>query len=225
MKMRSPESAHAAPLQSLVVLMISLLALITAGCGGSGGDEGTDISAVALPTDTLLNLACEDVGINDETCVLDDSENPFRMVATPEFDADNPDALTKFDLDNFPPGRDGAKARFYLWATALARRHSGENQWNTARALHELFHYRGDPIVQAQAIRAYRSILDNFFESVTFFNSVDPATPLNRLAAEDLYQPPNGWAPLFATPGEASRAMSEWGYIYLPEQGLVFANQ
>ncbi len=132
--------------------LIVLFGLATASCGGDNSG-GTEITTIPLPTDTLLNLQCEDVGIGPEKCVLNDPANPYATAIINEFDVNNPDADTKFDLaNNIPAGRTGAKARFYLWATALARRASGENQWYTARALHELFNYNDDPLIQAQAL-------------------------------------------------------------------------
>lgn len=222
-------------------LVISFLGLVTVGCGGNGASSGTNITTITLPTDTLLNLACEDVGINIERCVLDDGENPYRNAATREFDVNDPDAETKFDLANeIPGGRTGAKARFYLWATALARFPSGENQYYTALALHELWNYNDDPIIQEQALRAYRSVLDNFFGSVTFFASgdfglfpsVDYSVLLNELTAAQVscspdytsLLPPEQTDPFF---GRA--LLAEWGYTYEYEgncsNGVVYVNE
>ncbi len=162
----------------LRVVLVGLVVLFATGCG-SEGDSGTAVTLI-LPTDLLLNLRCPDVGINLETCVLEDRENPYRRVATGEFDVNNPDEpVGKLELlADIPGGPTGAKARFYLWATALARRPSGENQFFTAVALHELWTEQvldglGDPLIQEQAIKAYRSVLDNYFGSVTFFSTCD----------------------------------------------------
>ncbi len=210
-------------------LMIALLGLLAAGCGGNSSSSGEVITSIKLPTDTLLNLRCEDAGINIERCILNDPENPYRNVAVREFDVNNANAETKFDLAaDIPAGRTGAKARFYLWATALANRPSGENQYYTALALHELFNYNDDPVIQNQGLRAYRSVLDNFFGSATFFEccaNVDPdgnpvpfSVPLNELTADNLYRTEaTGWQRLI--PGDpllAISEMSDWGYSYQP---------
>ena len=220
---------------------------LAAGCSGEPGPgDGEVINAIVLPTDTLLNLACEDVGIFTEQCVLEDPENPFSKVPIIEFDVNNPDAENKFKLFNsIPAGRNGAKARFYFWATALARRASGENQFYTALALHELWNYNSDPIVQEQALKAYRSVLDNFFGSVTVFACCenvrppdDPRGPipfpvgLNELTADNLYRTDaTGYARL--VPGDpllVLEVLLEWGYRYRPANppnytdGLVFVN-
>lgn len=165
--------------RSVAAMLLGSAMLMTGGCQGPDSDEGTVISEIPLSNDALdvaLNLNCADVGIFPETCVLDDPENPFLEVAIVEFDENNEEAFNKFELaGNIPDGPAGAKTRFYFWATALARRPIGENQYYTAVALHEVYSAQtdifgaGDPIVQAQAIKAYRSMLDNFFSSVVFF--------------------------------------------------------
>jgi len=217
--------------------------LIITGCGGPSNSDGQVISEITLPTDTLLNLRCANVGIWIENCVLGDPENPFRQTLTLEFNVNNPDGETKFDLAvKIPAGPTGAKARFYLWATALARFPSGENQWFTALALHELWDAAGDPIIQEQALKAYRSQLDNFFGSVVFFECCaglipgDPTQPvpfsvtLNEQTADNIYRTDaTGYARLI--PGDpllAQSQIAEWGYTYRPataplfNDGLVF---
>ncbi len=223
----------------LFPVLVGLAALTLGGCSSPGSDEGVVINEIELPTDTLLNLYCPDAGIVGETCVLDDPENPFRETATREFNVNDPDAENKFALaQKIPAGPTGAKARFYLWATALARFPSGENQWYTAKALHELWDAARDPILQAQALKAYRSVLDNFFGSVTFFEccaGLDPedptapvpfSVPLNELTADNLYRTDStGWARL--VPGDpllTLSLLSEWGYSYQPATPPNFDN-
>lgn len=226
------------------MLLLSACCALGAGCSGEPGpDDGTVINAIVLPTDTLLNLACENVGIVGDNCVLEDPQNPFALVPIIEFDVNNPNAGNKFQLFNsIPPGRIGAKARFYFWATALTRRASGENQFYTAVALHELWNYNSDPIVQVQALKAYRSVLDNFFGSVTVFTCCPAVSPigqpipfsvgLNELTADNLYRTDaTGFARL--VPGDPLLVQSlllDWGYTYRPakppnyDDGLVFVN-
>ena len=162
-----------------------LVILLTAGCGSDGGTGAVvTIDPAILVSDLRLNLRCEDVGIYLETCILEDNNNPYRNVETGEFDVNNPDEpVGKLELlEAIPAGPTGAKARFYLWATALARRASGENQYFTALALHELWTWQvedgfGDPLIQQQALKAYRSLLDNFFGSATFLSTCDFLNP------------------------------------------------
>lgn len=237
MSNRNSIGARPAVYNVLLMLLIGPAVLVTSGCDEPDDSDGTIITAIVLPTDTLLNLNCADVGINAETCVLDDPENPFLTAVIREFDVNDPDAETKFDLFNdIPAGPIGAKARFYLWATALARRPSGENQWYTARALHELFNSNNDPIVQEQALKAYRSVLDNFFGSVTFFEccaNVDPngnpvpfSVPLNELVADNLYRTAStGWVRLI--PGDpllTQAELAQWGFTYQPATPPNFDN-
>lgn len=234
----------------IALLGVSMLTL--AGCGGPSSGSGQVIGTVedledntnpdgtvdedivtdgkiVLPSDTLLNLYCADVGIAADTCVLEDPENPYRETATREFDPNNPDADTKFELANaLPAGPTGAKARFYLWATAQARFPRGENQYYTALALHELFTAAGDPIIQAQALKAYRSVLDNFFGSVTFFECCADQDPdnqpvpfsgrLNKLTADNLYRTSaTNYARLIpGGPILTLAVISDWGYTYGP---------
>jgi hypothetical protein len=172
--------------------------------GGNTTYAFDSVNGLTLPTDLVLNLYCVNAGVydprslqnppdpanGDPTCILNDPENPFRTATIPEFDANNPNAPTKFDIlppdgpdpcavpPDPPPGDPsymplGEKAEFYFWATALARRPSGENQYYVARALHRLWTVNTDPIVQQQAKRAYRSVLDYFFDDPTFFSTRD----------------------------------------------------
>jgi hypothetical protein len=216
-------------MKKLALLMIGFVTLSIAGCKAPDASDGVPFEEIELPTDTLLNLACEDVGINQELCVLDDPENPFVHVPIIEFDINNPDAANKFDLFNgIPAGPTGAKARFYFWATALTSRNSGENQFYTALALHELWDLNSDPIIQAQALKAYKSVLDNFFGSVTVFTCCPGASPsgepvpfpvgLNQLTADNLYRTDaTGFSRL--VPGDPLLVLSvllDWGYTYLP---------
>lgn len=230
------KTARSGSVKRPVMALLGMTILLIMGCGPDD-DEGAFITSILLPADTLLNLNCAQVGINTETCVLTDPENPYVTATIVEFDENNPDAETKFDLAaGIPAGPSGAKARFYLWATAMARRPNGENQWYTARALHELFDANGDPIIQEQALKAYRSVLDNFFGSVTFFAccaNLDPdgqpvpfSVPLNELVADDLYRPAaTGWAKL--VPGDpllTQSLLAQWGYTYQPATAPNYDN-
>ncbi len=230
MTTRRRQETQSALLKGLSVLLIGLSVVFAAGCDERSASDGTQINVIVLPTDTLLNLACANVGVNNEQCVLDDPENPFATVPILEFDENNPDAQNKFELqDSIPAGPTGAKARFYLWATALARRQNGENQFFTAVSLHELYDLNRDPLVQAQALKAYQSVLDNFFGSVTVGEccpilSPDGETPvtfpvgLNELTADNLYRTEaTGFTRL--VPGDPLLVISlllDWGYDYRP---------
>ena len=225
---------HAGPaiFRSLIMLLFGSGILVAGGCDSPSDSDGTVVNAIKLPTDVVLNLACDNVGINDEQCVLGDPENPFVTTAIVEFNVNDPEATNKFDLFNaIPAGPTGAKARFYFWATALARRQSGENQFYTALALHELFDANSnvlsaDELVRAQALKAYRSVLDNFFGSVTVFECcpgaspvgepVSFAVPLNELTADALYRTDRtGYRRLIdGDPILVLEMFVDWGYAY-----------
>lgn len=228
--------------QPAVILLLGLGILLSGGCESPSKSDGTVVNAIVLPTDVVLNLACDNVGIHPETCVLEDPENPFVTTPIIEFDQNNPGADNKFDLFNsIPAGPGGAKARFYFWATALARRPSGENQFYTALALHELFDANSnvlseDEIARAQALKAYRSLLDNFFGSVTVFQCcpgsspdgepVGFAVPLNELGVDALFRTDRtGFRRL--VPGDPILVLElllEWGYAYQPATPPNFDN-
>ena len=210
------------------------------GCSGErDAGDGQAYDAVILPTDVVLNLACENVGVHPETCVLEDPENPFANVAITEFNINNPDApFNKLTLAaSIPPGPEGAKARFYLWATALARQASGENQYFTALALHELFDANStevnegvgsvDELTRAQALKAYESVLVNFFGAaiVRTCRVVDGCNPpfnysetLNEAVADNLFRTEaTGWRRLVpGVPEQAISLMLDWGFTYDP---------
>jgi hypothetical protein len=229
------ETSRKTGLKSTLLALAGMVALVTAGCGDDTENrDGELINAIVLPTDVVLDLACENVGVHPETCVLEDPQNPFVTVPIIEFDINNPDAGNKFELFNsIPPGPTGAKARFYFWATALARRPSGENQFYTALALHELFDANSnvlskDEQTRAQALKAYRSVLDNFFGSVTVFTCCPAASPdgepvpfpvgLVELSADNLFRTDaTGFMRLVeGDPILVLSLLLEWGYDYLP---------
>ncbi len=211
---------------ALRVLLVCSMALAVAACG-KDSDDGDVVTTIALPTDSVLNLYCEDFGLFTETCVLDDPDNPYARV--------NVNNENKFDLGGAAPS---PKARVYLWATAQARFPDGENQWYVARSLHELYTQTvadfppdGSLVIRQQTIRAYRSLLDNYFDSVTFFEAgFLPAPPpggifyplkLRELTAQDLALTPTGFTPLFDTVDAgnndflARNTLGGWGYTWV----------
>jgi hypothetical protein len=165
------------------MVMVCSLALLVSACGKDSGD-GDVATALQIPTDVVLNLYCADIGIKDNQCVLDDPDNPYARVAV---NNDN-----KFDLVEGIPGN--PKAQFYLWATALARDSTGENQLFAARALYNLSNMSCSQFIQDHALRAYRSVFDNYFNAFTFFSTDDFATfpnvfypfPVKNLAAAEI---------------------------------------
>ena len=222
--------------KGLLMLLLGCGILVSGGCKERSDDDGVVITAIVLPTDVVLNLACANVGIYPETCVLGDPENPFVTTTIIEFNENaEPGADDKFTLVNsFPEGPTGAKARFYFWATALARRPSGENQWYTARALHELFDANSnfvstDELAREQALKAYRNVLDSFWGSVTFFEC-DLCAPdendelikfpaqLNEQVGDNLFRFGSTNFISLIEGGEIRvlETIGKWGYTYRP---------
>jgi len=158
------------------LLMASTLVLLLTGCGGVDSGDGEVVSNVALPTDSALTLHCPNAGIGAEPCILDDPDNPYAI--TPVL-AGDPEEEEDENGDR-PPLKwrlaseaGSAKARFYLWATVQAMEPTGEHQYFTARALHELYGESGSELTRDHALKAYRSVLDNYFYSATFFSASD----------------------------------------------------
>lgn len=199
-------------LKRFLLIILSLTILTALGCGS---DDGQVTNAIDLPTDTLLTLYCEDVGIYPNTCALEDPNNPYRMVSITE--------ESKWVLSDDAPS---AKARFYLWATALTQTPTGENQYYVATSLHELYTEGTSVNAKSQAKRAYRSVLDNFYDSFTYWEAYwlpgDPtptyAVPLKDLTGMRIYDPtPNGLTPLYDDSYYGLYDLTQWGYSYDPD--------
>lgn len=220
--MKLPTQKHARmKVDKLLFISIpAALVFLLAGC--NGGDDGDEANEVNLPTDTVLTLFCPDVGLSGEKCILDDPENPFAN--------SNVNDETKFDLAGDLPS---AKAAFYMWGTALALSPSGENQYYTALSLHELFTQGGSELARQQALRAYRSALDHYFNSVTFFKQETPfgdtfyPASVRQLIGDNIYSPDDmNLAPLFDLDNQlyALETFGEWGYTYDVDTGEITRN-
>ncbi len=192
-----------------------LTTALVSGCDVE--DRGEVRNEVPLPTDSILNFACPDEGIFPEECVLENPENPYRTA--------NVTDETKFQLSDEAPS---AKSRYYVWATALARQPTGENQYFTAISLHEVFGESASPTTRDQAIKAYRSVLDNFFFSATFFvvpfssGEASVAIPIKDEVGINLVTPTAAsLVPLYSDPLFARDAISDWGYIWDPDNEIM----
>ncbi len=238
-------------------LLLGLVVALTTGCEPDDSDGEILAAILSLPTDNELSLVdCPDAGVyldpddpefTDNSCILNDPRNPYRRAIITEFDVNTGEDGNKFEfLDDIAVLRPsaaggGAKSRVYLWATALAKRSSGENQWYAANALHELWTTQPpgsrDPLLRAQVLKAYRSIFDNYFSETTFFDFPlgDPISVLVRkLAANDLLCPTTTLNDLFEDPDPASPPqvrqagrsfvveglLADWGYTYVPPEAF-----
>jgi hypothetical protein len=214
------------------LMVVGSLIVITTSCDEV--DVDTVQNTVQLPEDSTLNFRCENEGIYLETCVLDNPENPYANVAITEPKDEEPDdpctelydPTSKFTLSDDAPS---SKAKYYVWATALARGVGlqGENQYFTAFWLQAVYRDSGSPTTREQALKAYRSLLDNYFLGVTFDKypvadcvEVKVAAALKDRAGENLYNPADEQlGSLYDDIPESDFALqdiSEWGYIYDP---------
>jgi hypothetical protein len=192
--------------RTILILIIGLILFIS-GCDSKDGEYLTNIE---LPTDYLLNLYSIDEGIYPDTSVLDNPDNPY---ANASISMEN-----VWDLNDECPS---PKARFYLWSTILANIPTGEYQYFTAKALHELYTVGGSENAKMQAKKAYRSVLDHFYGSVTWWQAewlteeTYYAVPLKDMVGQALYDTSEmNLLPLYNDPAMALADLSEWGYIY-----------
>lgn len=197
-----------------ILFLLSLLIIFIAGCDHKTGDLVTSID---LPTDQILNLYSADEGIHPDQSVLDNPDNPFA-------DA-NINMENVWDMNDVCPS---AKAKFYLWASILAKIPVGEHQYFTAKSLHELYTVGGSENAKQQAKKAYRATLDHFFDDVTWWQAdwvqeeTYYAVLLRNLVAQSLYNPTDmNLLPLYSDPVFAMADLSEWGYVYDIETGTV----
>lgn len=186
-------------------LAVSLIAVSITGCGGdSGVDSGQVINYVELPTDEFTSLYCPEIGIGEETCVLDDPVNPYARASVTD--------VTKWDLSDDAPS---FKSKFYLWATALVRSPQGENQFYTADSLHNIYREEGSALAQEQAKKGYRAVLDNFYGSVTFTGpETNQIENLLRHWVTDRLINPGALPQLYDDQSLAIQSLSDWGYLY-----------
>lgn len=220
MKYSTQKYAHIKIDRFIFISILTVPLFFIAGCNGGG--DGEVVNDLSLPTDLVLSLFCPDVGLAGEKCILDDPENPFAN--------SNVNDETKFDLAEDLPS---PKASFFMWGTALALSPSGENQYYTALSLHELFTQGGSELARQQALRAYRSALDHYFNSVTFFKQETPfgdvfyPATVRQLIGDNMYSPDNmSLAPLFDMDNQlyALETLGEWGYTYDVDTGEVTKN-
>ena len=215
--------------RALYIPMYIMLVILLSACGEVNEGDGEVINGIPLPLDSDLVLYCRDAGIADERCILDDPENPYASISVngelEDNDDNEPNKIRKFVLDEDAPS---AKARFYLWATAQAQSPRGENQYYTALSLHEVFTESGSEIIREQAKRAYRSVLDNYFNEVTLFLLELPEGDvffpelLNKLVGQNLYEPGlMNLTPLYDSQLLTLEAFGEWGYYYDVDTGYI----
>ncbi|MFN3202087.1 MAG: hypothetical protein ACE366_27015 [Bradymonadia bacterium] len=135
------------------------------------------------------------VGVYPDDTVVIDPNNPFRNYGI--------GAETKWDIE----GDGDPVAGFYSWATLLTQIPTGEHQYYAALNMKAIYEsgQTADEHIEATrelAIAGFRSLLENFPESVTFDPTGTQAFPLSTPALQaliDLDSSAPGWA-LVTTP-------------------------
>ncbi len=198
----------------IVILLLSLGLLFSTGCDRKTGDM---LTMLELPTDYALDLYSANEGVYPNTSVLQNPANPFAHA--------NINMQNVWDFNDSAPS---AKAKFYLWATMLTQVPMGEHQYFTAKSLHELYTLGGSINAREQAKKAYRATLDHFFDDVTWWKAdwiiedTYYAVLLRNLVAQSMYDPSEmNMLPLYTDPVLALADLSEWGYVYDFETGIV----
>ncbi len=162
-------------IKKIVILSLVLTALTACAETDPVYRYGFDLAELEF------NLHTADMGVHPDKTVLEDPNNPFKW-GSMEID-------TKWDIEN--TGR--VVARFYCWATMLAREPAGEHQYYTAEALADIWKTeRADavylPFVKTMAIRGYQAVLDSFPDSVSYLPDGITSFPLNILAYDALIE-------------------------------------
>ncbi|MBN2830201.1 MAG: hypothetical protein JXR56_07770 [Candidatus Cloacimonetes bacterium] len=190
----------------LIALSVIVLILI-AGCDVKNGITSTILE---LPTGSTLDLYSADEGIHPNKDILDNPANPFADAS-----------LNMENVWDFSDESPSAISRFYLWGTILAKIPIGEYQYFTAKALHEIYTESGSMNAREHAKKAYRAVLDHFYDSVTWWSAwwVDEdtyyAVILRDMVGEAMYDPSEmNLLPLYSDPALALADLSEWGYVY-----------
>jgi hypothetical protein len=190
----------------LIVLSVIVVTLIS-GCDVKNGITSTTLE---LPTGSTLDLYSVNEGVHPNTDILDNPDNPFAGAS-----------LNMENVWDFNDESPSAISRFYLWGTMLAKIPTGEYQYLTAKSLHEIYTESGSVNAKEQAKKAYRAVLDHFYDSVTWWNApwiVEDtyyAVILRDLVGEAMYNPSEmNLMPLYSDPVLALADLSEWGYVY-----------
>jgi hypothetical protein len=230
------QRAHNTQANVLKAALLSVSFMLLSACGEVDSKDGQVLNFTTLPNDSVLTLFCPDAGIAAEPCILNDPDNPYANSPVTQLD-ENGDAF-KWTLDAVAPSN---KARFYLWATAQAMNPRGENQYHVALALQGMYTESGSALAREQSLKAYRSVLDNYYDDVWFFKfPAPPVTPtlflwpkqVRLLTVDNLWDDPNdtvdfpeaGFDPFFTSELEMLQALGEWGYTYEKAIGDIFKN-
>jgi hypothetical protein len=222
--------------------LLVLLATALSACGNVDSTDGEVRNTVTLPQDSVLSLFCPDAGIGSETCILSDPDNPYANTNVLAANPNDGNAEFKWALEAAAPSW---KARFYVWATAQAMSPQGENQYHVALALQGMYAESGSELARQQALKAYKSVLDNYYDDVWFFKfPTPPAQPtlfqwpkkVRLLSVDNLWDDSTDdnplrdssvnfpLVPLFDSELAALEAIGEWGYTFEAGTGEITRN-
>lgn len=145
------------------VLCAAFFLMTACGKQSPGGDE-----RAALPLDTLVLPTLESSeGIHPSIAVLQDVHNPFKSAVAGDD--------VKWPIAGWAEAEPTTRtaARFYFWATYLAKGPDGARQFQVARALAALSTLESvDEATRTKyklaAIAAYQAILDYFPDSLDY---------------------------------------------------------
>lgn len=169
---------------------------ILAGSLAMGCSEPPEYEYGMNLQDLVFEVTDPQMGIHPNMSVLQEPNNPFAAGMGPE---------TKWMVESHAvaiPEYSGSVARFYSWATILARQTIGENQFYTAQALRDMYLYEeAEPsdlvFVRQMALDAFVSVLENFPDSVSYDVTGVYSYPLAPLAYQGIIDlggtPPAGW--------------------------------
>ena len=186
--------------------VLIVLVVLLASCGNNPVLPNSTLASITLPTGDLT-LKSADEGIFPDKSVLEDPENPF--ILTPITDQMKWEDQGGLEGSTVVAGG-RSKACFYMWATILTREPWGEPQYYTALALKRQFEDNGSTILSNQAVRAYKSVLENFLWDMT----VDEWGNLQRIAL---------WAASDVT--DIGINVADWGYLYDSSNNILEKNQ
>ncbi|MBV71799.1 MAG: hypothetical protein CMH52_10715 [Myxococcales bacterium] len=174
-----------------VTLWVGLLCIVA--CGETGEFlYGAQFEALSLNTND------PSLGIHPSQTVLNDPNNPFRFERSGE--------ETKWDIESARQ----PIAAFYSWATWLATEPTGEHQYYVGLNLKAIYQRNLVPesdgeTVRQLAIAAFRSVLDNFPDAVTYDITGTVAYPIRPdafRALESLGGDPSPWSLVVDLNGE-----------------------
>jgi hypothetical protein len=174
--------------------LVGALALAAAGCTSDATyDYGESIAGLKLA------LSDANEGIFPSLAALSDPNNPFA-------DATMGDQ-TKWNVQSSGE----PVAAFYAWATVNARQPYGESQYYVAFNLKATYAAGAAavddlPMLRAQAIRAYQTVLDYFPDAVTYnaagTTTYDLATPSYQAILDLGGKVQGGWILLQTAEGQ-----------------------